>query len=59
MSETTDCNTRMLADLAKAMNSMSPFEKEAYIQEKLRQCRNTVARRRATQAAAVKRRGVR
>lgn len=49
----------MLADLAKAMNSMSPFEKEAYIQEKLRQCRNTVARRRATQAAAVKRRGVR
>lgn len=58
MSEAEDRNNRNTEALLRAMEGMSRDEREAFLQEKLRQARNLVARRRATQRAALKRRGM-
>ncbi|MCJ2084214.1 hypothetical protein [Methylobacterium sp. J-090] len=58
MSEAEDRDIRNTEALLEQMEGMSRDQREAFLQEKLRQCRDLVARRRATQRAALKRRGM-
>lgn len=59
VSEAEERDNRNTASLLQAMDGMNREEREAYLQERLRQCCNVVARRGATLAAAAAKREAR